>query len=148
MTLDKLVTSLELSKELKELGVKQDSLFYWVNFDKEYEIYDGVRDWNYVRTKYRIVDKEFISTYLEQSKLPQYERCNKNTNRIYPAPTSGELGEIINCTFHTIKENNNKWSVFVTGHPSFQDKSEANASALCLIYLLKNNLITLSRGEK
>lgn len=34
MKLEQQVVSLELAKQLKELGVKQDSLFYW---DTDYE---------------------------------------------------------------------------------------------------------------
>ena len=33
MNLEKQVTSLELSKELKNLGINQESLFYWHNLD-------------------------------------------------------------------------------------------------------------------
>lgn len=34
MKLEDQVTSLELSKKLKEIGVKQESLFYWVDNEK------------------------------------------------------------------------------------------------------------------
>jgi hypothetical protein len=35
MPLEQQVLSLELAQKLKELGVKQDSLFYWVKGDKQ-----------------------------------------------------------------------------------------------------------------
>jgi hypothetical protein len=44
MKLDEQVCSLELAKKLKELGVKQDSLFWWVNGHGRFELYDHPTD--------------------------------------------------------------------------------------------------------
>ncbi len=55
MELSRQVTSLEISKRLLELGIKQQSLFYWrIWKDKSTSI---------VYTKGKIIDKEYISAY-------------------------------------------------------------------------------------
>lgn len=47
MKLEQQVTSLELSKKLRELGVKQESIFSWVELDGEYRLIDSEPDgWN------------------------------------------------------------------------------------------------------
>lgn len=126
MTLEQQVTSLSLSKRLKELGVKQESLFWWMPYEDKYEIVrlleKSVRDWE---------DK------------PE-GTCS--------AFTVAELGEVLptesregwlTCT----RNRGNIWEVgyaisgegFVNGYMS--DVSEANARAKMLIYLLENKLI-------
>lgn len=42
LSMKDIVTSLELSKKLLTLGVKQKSMFHWVEFEKEKEIYKTV----------------------------------------------------------------------------------------------------------
>jgi hypothetical protein len=44
MELEKQICSLELAKKLKELGVKQDSLFWWVNGRGRMELHDKHTD--------------------------------------------------------------------------------------------------------
>lgn len=49
MNLENIVTSLELSQKLDEIGIKQDSLFVWANpfFPKVYgEVEDGETFWH------------------------------------------------------------------------------------------------------
>ena len=41
MELEQQVCSLELAKKLKELGVKQESLWYWNMITKEFKDYEG-----------------------------------------------------------------------------------------------------------
>lgn len=125
MTLENQVCSLELSKRLKELGVKQESLFAWQYFsDKE--------GWNIGNVG--LVPYKWIG------------------NKSFSAFTVAELGEMLphwigtplNLPFKAnyYPENKAGWFGQVNAQGFFAD-TEANARAKMLIYLLENNLITL-----
>lgn len=123
MELTKQVTSLELSKRLKELGVKQESLFWWLNPFKE---------------------QGFILTQdSEWDKNDHHEFCS--------AFTVAELGEMLNVSgfgdMTTSCLGANGWhcsgNTTKLGRKHFIDTTEAGARAKMLIYLLENNLITL-----
>jgi len=128
MKLEQQVCSLELAKQLKELGFKQDSLFWWQDCG------DGTVELMYGKT-----DSNFG--------IPvQY---------YYPAYTVAELGEMLpngNYSFRYIgvekwAAGNNLYNynanmqgkmVKVTEKES---KTEADARAKMLIYLKENKLI-------
>lgn len=116
MDIEKQVTSLELSKRLKELGVEQESLFWWVNYD--YPL--GVRDdlWNVQGN--HVGYKEYYSAF-----------------------TVAELGEMLPEGIRSSKYQR-KW-ICKKGHTrntyyEYAD-TEADARAKMLIYLLENKLI-------
>ncbi len=134
MKLTKQVTSLKLSKKLEELGVKQESLFYWIN------MYPSGGDTDNLYT-------------LE----PGYRENSKS----YSAFTVAELGERLptinqtnqfgmNCPLNLLVEKQEKsWWCCYGGAKRYiirDDKSEANARALLLIYLIENKLI--KKGHK
>jgi hypothetical protein len=130
-----LVTSLELSKRLKELGVPQDTDFYWC------ELCPGVI-------------KLFCSLCREHRDFGSYEV-------VCSAYLAGELGEILPTYFREIfaiqsrrakhhsetgaewlcgaQDDGGNWKIKVESH------SEAEARGLMLAYLLENNLFTLTK---
>ena len=120
MKLENQVCSLELAKKLKELGGKQESLFYWH--------LDGDDEWELV---------------MEKDVFPQVlDFC-------YPAFTVAELGEMLPEEIHTFKLSDefccesNQPDYFPKGKSNlfFTADTEANARAKMLIYLLENKLI-------
>ncbi len=119
--------ALDLSKKLKELGVKQKSLFYW-NTDLE-------------------------GTHIDfRTKVVNGGYC-------YSAFTVAELGEILPSTCRAKRLETTKvfdtWVIrYVERYEEekglvenieleFSEKSEADARAKILIYLLENKLIQL-----
>lgn len=129
MKLENQVCNLELSKKLKELNVKQESLFYW----------DG-------NTR---VDGGFD---LHQRTLTQF-----NKERMISAFTVAELGEMLPEDYFVFKNSigdyiysertkrklsesgYEKWELVALG----QENTEADARANILIYLLEQGLIKL-----
>ena len=119
--------NLELAKRLKELGVKQESEWYWVNFN------DG---------------KGFSLRYRDCL----YEIKHNNWEH-YSAFTVGELGEMLpeeiiieNNTFIMYQsKHKGKYAIWYCSglvyEPTFEDELEANARAKMLVYLLENKLI-------
>ncbi len=126
MKLEDQVCSLELAKKLKELGVKQESLFSWLYIEK-------TKKWRLVASSEELevrsfyVGKELISAF-----------------------TVAELGEMLPLRYKTRKNLDAKgdidgWvGVYWDGKANVEiteNKSEANARAKCLIYLKEKGLV-------
>lgn len=127
MELEKQVCSLELSKQLKELGVKQDSLFYW------YEDYNSQKiflDYNELIIMYRGTKKYSAFTVAELGELLQKNITINNINRCLWYSRSHNILELY------YNECSKKHIITIV-----DDKSEANARAKMLIYLLENKLM-------
>lgn len=122
MKLESQVTSLELSKRLRELGVKQESLFYWQQ--------------HYVEMKGDVMASSF--------KLTQVKTESKKGMRCFSAFTVAELGEMLpqGVTYKVHKDENYS-SISEANYGFFPDTKEADARAKMLIYLLENKLIQL-----
>lgn len=117
MKLENQLTSLELSKKLKELGVKQESLWYYfrpLGSTSEFSIGMEIER-----------DDEVFSAFTVAElgeKLPRWFNIEKGDRRWYVNP-------------NIIPETN---------IPNFHyqaDKNLANAMALMLCYLIENKLI-------
>lgn len=121
MPLEKQVTSLELSKKLKELGVKQESLFYYsrVKHEQEYKLDFGIHG--------------------------PYE--TKDLDHKISAFTVAELGEMLpyaalGAYFNQFKGAND-WSMGYGLEKTINSDTEAEARGKMLVYLRENKLITL-----
>ena len=136
MKLEKQIVSLELAKELKELGVKQESLFHY--------------------------NKQQITKEIMMQSNKTISVTNEKTvkNRICSAFTVAELGEMLP---NRIIGNNNKdvhtlehWKESGGWYLSYRDSlnkavcsqsgnTEADARAKMFIYLIKEKLIVLEK---
>ena len=129
MKLEQQVVNLELSKKLKKLGVKQESLWYWIIAEK-------------------------VSWIIENNS----EILSDKDKQHYSAFTIAELGELLPQVFEKEEElyyiepnaNGNglrfmdyvsENGIFLRAYPLIEAKTEADARAKMLIYLYKNKLI-------
>ena len=137
-----LVTSLELSRELKELGVKQKSEFYWTGLQRKDN--KGV-----FGSSFEIKHIKEIEAY-DGGSFNNYEIVKQTS-----AFLSGELGEMLPEMVYTYRTKKNCW------HPDCSDtglehsklrkekwnvagiktKTEAEARGEMLVYLIKNGLL-------
>jgi hypothetical protein len=137
MKLEQQVVSLELSKRLRELGVKQDSVCYWREFQLNGE-FDNQILWD--------VDTEL-----------SYRSTISNVLQSVAAFTVAELGEMlpneveINETSYWLGIHRGLRDVWIIGYRengtnglSFPNEAEteADARAKMLVYLLERGLIT------
>lgn len=129
MKLEDQVCSLALAKRLKELGVRQNGHFHWVYFD-----------WT---------NDKWIVFHFPHEDEPKHFDC-------YSAFTVAELGEmlppmvIFESYVHEIyirKTPDNKWWVsYENGRrlcKEIVEKTEADAHAKMLIYLIEKGLVKL-----
>lgn len=128
--MEKYVCNKELSKKLEKLGVKQESEFYWVEIKVINEI------------QCELVTKKYFNA------KGLFKR------KYYSAFTVGELGEMSPDTFDfdddeyilTVKKYRGEYTISYDYRDkvyleAITDKSEANAKAKMLVYLVENKLI-------
>ena len=115
MKLNKQVTTLETSKKLKELGVKQESLFGW------YRGLKGLNDNSY------------------QVKINN--RPMKRWSADYSAFTVAELGEKL--PKFKLRKYSKNYEIYIPDRTIFHQvaKNPSNCLAKMLIYLIENKLI-------
>jgi len=135
MKLENQVCSLELAKKLKELGVKQESLFYWCEYKDQFVI--PIKTKPYVIFGNRKWKKELLISAFTVAELgemlphriPNHQKVNPYSFidvDFYKNPSGFYQGWI----------NNSR----VTSCVIMSD-TEANARAKMLIYLIENNLL-------
>ena len=119
MEIEKQVCSSELAKRLKELGEKQDSLWYW--------------QWNCVACKYFLRTKNDV-----ESSIYPYEHY-------YSAFTVAELGEMLPGGYYSQKQRNSWGCADADNHLAVANiydcdnkYTEADARAKMRIYLIEN----------
>ncbi len=129
MTLEQQVCSLELAKRLKELGVKQESLFYWSE-----------------QLRKVISREQFLSYEPYDFEKLQDDSFREAVDRTYSAFTVAELGEMLGSRINSITYYSNlkKYCWEKETKPVYVNSdTEADARAKMLIYLLENKLITV-----
>lgn len=147
MNINDQVVSLELAQKLKTLGVKQDSLFYWGKKNaKQSKIVC-------------LLKKDFCGVDGYYSNGDRH--CTRRAGYMYSAFTVAELGEMLpwdivlsskDEVYLATAKDEEEWQIYYEGvdktgvdfkWSSIVNKSEADARAKMLIYLLENKLITL-----
>ena len=126
MNMHEQVTSLALSKKLKEVGVTQESQFYWsVLYRPAWEV-----------------------IYLHDLTIPQRKSIKSGTDGIISAFTVAELGEWLPEECYSIKYSDDRTSKPVWGctnrnhnYPVQEADTEADARAKMLIYLVEQGLL-------
>jgi len=137
MKLENQVTSLEPSRYLQKLGVKQESQYYWCNFGKD--------DW---RGPYVVdgIPEEDGERWLRYPDGGQHTfRKNFDCMDTASAFTVAELDEILSKygEYH-VSEYKGEIAVQIVGKGEIYHKgNRADARAKMLGYLIENNLITL-----
>lgn len=168
MKLEQQVTSLEISKRLKELGVKQESLFWWIKGKIEWG-YEG--DWEVSESKdWFIHDAKPNSFDFKSKKGDEYEKMSdeefvlwnerdrkfreEQADHVCSAFTVAELGEMLPEIIQSdgmqfdleISKYGKYWYVKYLNHNAgslvyMEVFTEADARGKMLIYLLENNLL-------
>lgn len=135
MNLESQVTSLEISKKLNELEIKQESLFYW----EEVEELDGssINNIAYIPRgpKVNFVNESFI---------------NGGKLKFYSAFTASELLELLPKQWIRIEFHGTKYHCFYHYMKEERLRLEfgntlPHALSKMLIYLIENNLMEIKK---
>jgi hypothetical protein len=171
MNLEQQVCSLELAKRLKELGIKQESLFYYrawenplINHVSESRVTDDYWCLYYHEDKYyKCCDWEIaaftvaelgemlpkaiqIKTEEEEKKVFSNFRLVTGRSLIFEEDKPCEFWSV-NYICDTTNQFRN-WLFDTLLTKAIYDKNEANVRAKMIIYLIENGLIKLNQLNK
>lgn len=146
MNIEDQVCSLELARRLKELGVKQKSIIFWLNIQHCIHMKINTDDSSLQEDENGnpIIDR--IDYRIGLGNPYAYNIEKENT---WAAFTVAELGEMLPKYTHSAKgdDKNHTWECMYDCGKNYFSKSgaetEANARAKMLIYLLENRLINI-----
>lgn len=134
MKLENQVVSLDLAKRLKELGVKQESSFYWILYTKKKT---GEQVWELNSSGLRQSNWALL-TGIRHSGVSWKEDWYGQ----FSAFTVAELGEMLpQDESFRIKHTTDEWNIW-RDDEVFGGNTEADARAKMLIYLLENKLVS------
>lgn len=145
LPLEQQVCSLELSKKLKELGVKQESLFYW----KERRGIGAEYTSDFGDPELRISPHHVSSLIaMEPDRKPDGQ-----FTRTFSAFTVAELGEMLSLSVWTKKNIDGKWQGWKPEAGMFTPESlkawtsetEADARAKMLINLIEQGIVKVEK---
>lgn len=131
MKLEQQVASLDLARKLKELGVKQESYWFWGNFDD---------------LGWQIYDKDTIGEYWGVYKMEELQA-------VVSAFGCSELSELLPNRYVSYHHSLGFWDMCeitnsnqaLFGQPHFQNElradTEADARAKMLIHLIEQKLV-------
>jgi len=178
MKLEQQVVSLELAKQLKELGVKQDSLFYWFNMEREKDYYDDGIGWHYNKVGWHVVGKDEIERYkndreidnseftpishyrsaftvAELGKMLPIEIADKNSDglkRLFFFDTwkcnKGSLWRCAYSYYENMGITNTRIEYLKGNDGGIQAETEADARASMCIWLIKNGYVKVEELNK
>ena len=124
---------LKYAKQLKELGVKEESLFFWCEGNSYGD--DGIS--MYCGT-YGIIDK----TKLDEVTIECFKINPKRELEYYSAFTVAELGEMLGWAYRSGKTGVNTYICNDNfGNKEIEADTEANARAKMLIWLIEQGKV-------
>jgi len=136
MKLENQVTNLELSKKLERLGVKQESVWYWVRFDHGNK---KVKDWALLERKNCFNEEDtlhidYVSafTVAELGNLMKFELGDGLFLWNYHLPKR----DCFDLVLRDAPQGKILWEE--------RAKTEADARSLMLIYLIENKLFAIT----
>ena len=126
MNIEDQVTSLELSKKLKELKIEQDSVFYWVSYENEEKYWD-LKYKEEIEWDEDIVNK--YSAFLPDELMGLLNKTNFFINEI------SILNLIVGpCTCRIIAST-------LTEKIEYDSKNLSNSIALCLLSIIEKETL-------
>lgn len=120
MKIEDQVVSLELAKRLRELGVEQQSYFYWIKVEEN---------------KYWVIRSDII------------KRCDSDCSAFTVAELGEMIPARIYTRKYVMYDRWRCVNPLKRDMPIIHEENEANARAKMLIYLLENGLIKNTDGD-